>query len=463
MSSPPIASIIVATYNRPSVLRHAIRSVLQSSFTDWELIVVGDGCTDDTEDTVRAFADPRIQFVNLPANSGGQSAPNNAGLKLARGRYIYFLNHDDQFFPGHLGQSVAFMEATQAEVSWSPVFVLERSDLESGPLAPGRDVVRLDGAALHGRLDSRSFMIASSWAVARDVFDHVGPWRAESRTRLSPSQEWLFRAYRRPCRFAYNPHVSVLCIHAGERRHSYIVPRSPEHERASTWIAAGEPARTALLECAAVEQAGRLLKFHWDARHPQPGSARDRVRAWTVEGLRRVGVHPVAVERLLTGQRKGDWIAGIRRLTGEAPELPVGETLHAGAPLAEPFFGRGWHPAEIDGRWTRAGAADILFGVTADAGRACVLELCGQCLRVPDQVSFALNGRPLLTTTIDRADTVTRLPVSGRGNFWLSITAQSPAAPRDLLGVDDPRMLGFKLSWLRLVEAEPASPSRVQL
>src|SRR4029079_4037879 len=102
-----------------SVLRYAIRSVLQSSFTDWELIVVGDGCTDDTEDTVRAFADPRIQFVTLPMNSGGQAAPNNAGLELARGRYIYFLNHDDQFFPDHLGQSVAFMETTQAEVSWS--------------------------------------------------------------------------------------------------------------------------------------------------------------------------------------------------------------------------------------------------------------------------------------------------------------------------------------------------------
>jgi hypothetical protein len=441
------------------VLRHCIASVLQSSHAGWELIVVGDGCTDETEDTVRSFADPRIRFINLPTNSGGQAAPNNAGLELARGQYVYFLNHDDLFFPDHLGQSIAFMETTQADVSWSPVFLLQGSAVESGPPIPGCDVVSLDGAGVHGSLDSRSFMIASSWAVRRDVFRDVGPWCAESKTRLSPSQEWLFRAHRRQCKFVYNPHVSVLCIHAGSRRHSYIVGRSPENDRAFTWAAAGEPARTALLECAAVEQASRLVKCQWEARRFETLGVSRGWRVLAVEGLRRIGFHPVAVARLLAGEGKGDWIARVRRFTGEAPELHPGETMQACVPLAEPFFGRGWHPAEAEGRWTRGGAADFVFSLPADAAVKWVLELCGRSLRLPDQVSFNLNGRPLLTTTIKDGPTVTRLPIIGRGGFWLSITAQSPATPHDVFGADDVRMLGFQLLWFRLVAAHDAQAS----
>ena len=90
-----LASIILPTYNWSAVLPFSIASALDQSFGDFELIVVGDGCTDDTEAVVRSFADARIRFVNLERNSGAQSAPNNAGVELARGRWIFFLNHDD--------------------------------------------------------------------------------------------------------------------------------------------------------------------------------------------------------------------------------------------------------------------------------------------------------------------------------------------------------------------------------
>src|SRR5437879_999756 len=102
MSESPTVTIVTATYNRSEVLKHAIRSVLGSTLSDWELLVVGDGCTDDTELCVTSFGDPRIRFVNLPKNTGGQSAPNNLGMELARGRYIAFLNHDDLILNHHL-------------------------------------------------------------------------------------------------------------------------------------------------------------------------------------------------------------------------------------------------------------------------------------------------------------------------------------------------------------------------
>mgnify|MGYP003477863702 CR=1 FL=1 len=86
----PRVSVIIATYNRSDVLRCAIRSVLAQSFGDFELLVVGDGCTDDSAAVVAGFADERVRWDNLEQNAGSQSAPNNRGLALARGRYVAF-------------------------------------------------------------------------------------------------------------------------------------------------------------------------------------------------------------------------------------------------------------------------------------------------------------------------------------------------------------------------------------
>lgn len=60
----PEISVIITTDNRSNVLALAIRTVLWQTFPDWELIVVGDHYTDDTEDVVQGFPDPRIRFVN---------------------------------------------------------------------------------------------------------------------------------------------------------------------------------------------------------------------------------------------------------------------------------------------------------------------------------------------------------------------------------------------------------------
>ena len=92
-------------------MRHAIESVRNSRFADWELIVVGDACTDDTAACVAAFGDPRIRFVNLPERCGDQSGPNNHGVALSRGRYVAFLNHDDFYLPDHLATCVAALDA----------------------------------------------------------------------------------------------------------------------------------------------------------------------------------------------------------------------------------------------------------------------------------------------------------------------------------------------------------------
>ena len=100
--SSPTISVVIATYNRSGVLRFTIESVLRQTFESWELIVVGDGCTDDTETVVRQFDDDRISFVNLSRRTGEQSGPNNFGFALSTGAFVAFLNHDDLWLADHL-------------------------------------------------------------------------------------------------------------------------------------------------------------------------------------------------------------------------------------------------------------------------------------------------------------------------------------------------------------------------
>jgi hypothetical protein len=91
----PRVSVLIATYNWSAVLPFSIGSVLAQTFGDFELLVIGDGCTDDSAAVVAAIDDPRVRWINLPQNTGHQSAPNNRGLQEARGELIAYLGHDD--------------------------------------------------------------------------------------------------------------------------------------------------------------------------------------------------------------------------------------------------------------------------------------------------------------------------------------------------------------------------------
>src|SRR3954451_5872363 len=101
---PPRVTVIIPTYNWSSVLPYSIGSVLRQSFRDFELLVVGDGCTDDSEKVVSAIDDPRVRWINLPENTRHQSGPNNEALRQGEGEIIAHLRHRDLSLP-HLLQA----------------------------------------------------------------------------------------------------------------------------------------------------------------------------------------------------------------------------------------------------------------------------------------------------------------------------------------------------------------------
>lgn len=114
----PAISIILPTYNRARFLPQALESIRQQQWTDWELIIVDDGSTDDTADIIDDLtADIRkpVQFIQQE-NQGAYGA-RNTGLDHATGHYIAFFDSDDEWLPHHLEDCVTGLEANP-DIDW---------------------------------------------------------------------------------------------------------------------------------------------------------------------------------------------------------------------------------------------------------------------------------------------------------------------------------------------------------
>jgi glycosyltransferase involved in cell wall biosynthesis len=108
----PLVSVIMPTFNRADTIRRAVRSVQAQTFTDWELIVVDDGSTDNTVALIEG-RDPRLKLIRQ--ENQGTAGARNAGLSASAGSYIAFLDSDDEWLPHHLELCVSFLEAFPGE------------------------------------------------------------------------------------------------------------------------------------------------------------------------------------------------------------------------------------------------------------------------------------------------------------------------------------------------------------
>ncbi|WP_210593583.1 glycosyltransferase family 2 protein [Streptomyces sp. GESEQ-35] len=96
-------TVVCPTYNRSARILPTLRSALAQSVTDFELLVLSDGSTDDTAEVAARVGDPRVRVIELP-HTGHPSGPRQEGLRRARGTYVAYLDHDDIWRPDHLHQ-----------------------------------------------------------------------------------------------------------------------------------------------------------------------------------------------------------------------------------------------------------------------------------------------------------------------------------------------------------------------
>jgi teichuronic acid biosynthesis glycosyltransferase TuaG len=119
----PKVSVIITTYNRANLIREAVESVINQTFTDWELFIIDDGSTDNTANVVSEFLrDARIKY--FMKENGGVSSALNWGLKLSTGKYIAFLDSDDKWLPEKLESQVKSLDLhADIDTIFTPMFV----------------------------------------------------------------------------------------------------------------------------------------------------------------------------------------------------------------------------------------------------------------------------------------------------------------------------------------------------
>ena len=216
----PLVTVVIPTYNWSSVLRCAIESVRRQTYRDWELIVIGDGCTDDSERTVASFDDSRIRWKNLHQNSGSQTAPNNAGIEHAQGTYVAYLGHDDVWFPDHLARLVAAAETAGAGLAVSTCLSLGLPRSNIRWLQPG------SGFPQGGSVAPSAVM------HRRDLVAEVGGWRDYRELSEPPDVEFVARLAATPLGWTETNVLTVCKFNSALRPNSYRECRSDEQQQA---------------------------------------------------------------------------------------------------------------------------------------------------------------------------------------------------------------------------------------
>lgn len=125
-----MVSIIMPSWNTGRLIAESIQSVIEQTYPNWELLIVDDCSTDNTDEVVEKFHDERIRYFHNESNSGAALTRNYA-LQKARGEWIAFLDSDDLWMPEKLEHQLNFMQENHYVLSYTEY---EKIDEESQPL-----------------------------------------------------------------------------------------------------------------------------------------------------------------------------------------------------------------------------------------------------------------------------------------------------------------------------------------
>jgi len=218
----PEVSIIISTHDRPELAKHALASALRQTFEDLEVIVVDDG-------SIQPFhggeTDPRVSVVRLP-ESRGVSAARNTGLAQARGRWVTFLDDDDEMLPEMIELSLRAAAESQLP---SPVAVV--SGLEIVKPDGRLQTVRLPASLpkgkdyfLEGGPKGRAFTVGNTLVIPRLVLAEIGGFDEQLRSAVYSE---LFLRVNAACSIEGVPVVTYrIKRHHGEHVHGNLLAKA---------------------------------------------------------------------------------------------------------------------------------------------------------------------------------------------------------------------------------------------
>lgn len=184
-----LVSIITPTWNCGRFIAETIQSVLAQTHTNWEMIIVDDCSTDNTRQVVDSFDDSRIRYHCLNKNSGAAIARNTA-LKMAKGRWIAFLDSDDLWKPEKLESQLGFMVKNNYAFTYHKYTEIDEDSRPLGVLVSGKKVV------------SKWEMFACCWPGCLSVMydaTKIGLIQIEDIKKNNDTALWLKVIKKSPC------------------------------------------------------------------------------------------------------------------------------------------------------------------------------------------------------------------------------------------------------------------------
>lgn len=204
MINEDLVSVIIPTFNRPSLLDRAIKSAINQTYKNLEIIIIDDGSTEDIKKVVDSFHDNRITFLRHDTNKG-VAAARNTGIKHSKGEYVAFLDSDDEWFERKIELQLSDLKR-KGEEYLASYCKRESYDDEMEKMVkyslPGRDGNQLE------HLLFECFISLSSVVVERRCFDQVGSFDEEMRQ----AEDWeMWIRLSRFFSFAYVDDILVRC------------------------------------------------------------------------------------------------------------------------------------------------------------------------------------------------------------------------------------------------------------
>lgn len=424
----PAVSVIVPTYNMSAALRCALESVRQQTFQDFEVLVIGDGCTDDSGAVVAAF-DERFHWENLPRNAGSQWAPNNRGLERARGRFVAYLGHDDLWHPRHLQSMVDTAERRQAALIAAVAIVY-------GP--PGSGIRAVTGVAEGDCLGADDVMPPSSIMHLRGIAAEIGGWRDPADTVWPTDIDFVKRLHQSGARAHATGEPTVFKFAALWRRDVYRLKSSAEQEAMLARLHEARLGESELLDVVRAALAGRLERLTLPKTPEAPPLQQARLRRRTTgletsEPIRRLSAGAVRIG--------ADQFVAPFEWQGLETDPRFGPFRWNG-PLHEAMVDL---PVELDCRGVVT--IHVVHVVHPDA---------------LDRLSLTLNGRPV-TFTISGTDAGTlslRFAVEtewrrdGDRSLRIGLRQSQLWQPAELGLNEDRRRIGVAVNWIEIAPVE---------
>lgn len=231
--SQPLVSVITPTYNRAKVVLNAIKSVQAQTYQNWEHIIVDDGSTDDTWQSIEKIKDPRVCY--LYKKNGGPTKARNFGIKSARGKWVMYLDSDDTLFPTCISTMVKWLDKNPTKVFAIPRAKRVKELYENGKLLKSIDDSSdtPENFTIHDIFMRNAGFACNGFTHLRRLFDEGLEWDENLRSM----EDWEFMmsiGEKYPDGFLYVPVVLY------EYRQRYGSDNMVSQATYSTWAAAFE-------------------------------------------------------------------------------------------------------------------------------------------------------------------------------------------------------------------------------